>query len=69
VNSVLATKKVRLIMELRAFGITDARVLGAIERVPRERFFPTRFATAPTRMSRCRSDTVRPSASRWWSRT
>jgi len=40
VNSVLATKKVRLIMELRALGITDARVLGAIERVPREAFLP-----------------------------
>jgi len=43
VNSVLATKKVRLIMELRALGITDARVLGAIERVPREAFLPDTF--------------------------
>jgi len=43
VNSVLATKKVRLIMELRALGITDARVLGAIERVPREVFLPEMF--------------------------
>jgi len=43
VNSVLATKKVRLIMELRALGITDARVLGAIERVPREAFLPEMF--------------------------
>ena len=42
-NSVLATKKVRLIMELRALGITDARVLGAIERVPREAFLPDTF--------------------------
>ena len=42
-NSVLATKKVRLIMELRAAGITDARVLGAIERVPREAFLPEMF--------------------------
>lgn len=42
-NSVLATKKVRLIMELRALGITDARVLGAIERVPREAFLPETF--------------------------
>ena len=42
-SSVLATKKVRLIMELRAFGITDARVLGAIERVPREAFLPEMF--------------------------
>jgi protein-L-isoaspartate(D-aspartate) O-methyltransferase len=43
VSSVLATKKVRLIMELRALGITDARVLGAIERVPREAFLPEMF--------------------------
>jgi protein-L-isoaspartate(D-aspartate) O-methyltransferase len=43
VNTVLATKKVRLIMELRALGITDARVLGAIERVPREVFLPEMF--------------------------
>ena len=42
-NTVLATKKVRLIMELRALGITDARVLGAIERVPREVFLPEMF--------------------------
>src|SRR6202040_2812840 len=43
VNSVLATKKVRLIMELRALGVTDTRVLGAIERVPREAFLPDTF--------------------------
>src|SRR5215813_1687729 len=30
-------------MELRALGITDARVLGAIERVPREAFLPEMF--------------------------
>jgi len=43
VNNALATKKVRLIMELRAEGITDARVLGALERVPREAFVPDAF--------------------------
>jgi len=32
--------KIRLIMELRKQGITDKRVLGAIERVPRELFVP-----------------------------
>ncbi len=42
-STVLATKKVRLIMDLRALGITDARVLGAIERVPREAFLPEMF--------------------------
>ena len=42
-STALATKKVRLIMELRAAGITDARVLGAIERVSREAFLPETF--------------------------
>ena len=42
-STALATKKVRLIMELRAAGITDARVLGAIERVSREAFLPDTF--------------------------
>jgi protein-L-isoaspartate(D-aspartate) O-methyltransferase len=36
-------KVVRLVMELRGAGITDARVLGAIERVPRELFVPPTF--------------------------
>jgi protein-L-isoaspartate(D-aspartate) O-methyltransferase len=43
VSTALATKKVRLIMELRSAGITDARVLGAIERVSREAFLPDTF--------------------------
>jgi protein-L-isoaspartate(D-aspartate) O-methyltransferase len=43
VSTALATKKVRLVMELRSAGITDARVLGAIERVPREAFLPDTF--------------------------
>ena len=34
---------IRLIMELRRQGITDSRVLGAIERVPREAFVPETF--------------------------
>ena len=32
--------KIRLVMELRKQGITDKRVLGAVERVPRELFVP-----------------------------
>ncbi len=32
--------RIRLIMELRASGVTDTRVLAAIERTPRERFAP-----------------------------
>ncbi len=35
--------KIRLIMELRRQGITDTKVLGAIERVPREAFLPRAF--------------------------
>ena len=34
---------IRLIMELRREGITDTRVLSAVERVPRERFVPPTF--------------------------
>jgi protein-L-isoaspartate(D-aspartate) O-methyltransferase len=36
-------KVLRLLMELRGAGITDARALGAIERVPREIFVPATF--------------------------
>lgn len=35
--------KIRLLMKLRSAGITDTRVLGAIERVPREKFTPFMF--------------------------
>ena len=34
------TSKIRLLMELRSQGITDARVLAALERTPRELFVP-----------------------------
>lgn len=36
-------RQIRLLMELRADGITDPDVLGAIERVPREKFVPDQF--------------------------
>src|SRR5882724_7075221 len=39
----LIPKKLRLLMELRRAGIGDARVLGAIERTPREKFVPASF--------------------------
>ena len=39
----LVEKKLRLLMELRRAGIGDARVLGAIERTPREKFVPPAF--------------------------
>ncbi len=35
--------RIRLVMDLRASGITDTRVLAAIERVPRETFAPPQF--------------------------
>ena len=37
------SRKIRLIMELRRAGVTDTRVLGAIERLPREVFVPEAF--------------------------
>jgi protein-L-isoaspartate(D-aspartate) O-methyltransferase len=43
-DSALTSKKLRLIMELRREGISDQRVLSAIERVPRELFVPPTFA-------------------------
>ena len=36
-------KKIKLIMELRRAGVTDTRVLSAIERVPRDAFVPAPF--------------------------
>jgi protein-L-isoaspartate(D-aspartate) O-methyltransferase len=39
----VAARKIRLIMELRAAGVADTRVLAAIERVPREIFVPETF--------------------------
>ena len=38
-----AAQKIRLLMELRRQGLSDTRVLGAIERVPREQFVPASF--------------------------
>jgi protein-L-isoaspartate(D-aspartate) O-methyltransferase len=37
------SRKIRLIMELRRNGVTDARVCGVIERLPRELFVPEAF--------------------------
>ena len=39
-------RQIRLIMELRGQGIEDTRVLGAIERTPRDRFVDQPFETA-----------------------
>ena len=39
----LESRKIRLVMDLRSQGITDTRVLGAMERVPREAFVPESF--------------------------
>jgi protein-L-isoaspartate(D-aspartate) O-methyltransferase len=43
VNDAGTPKLLRLLMELRGAGVTDARVLGAIERVPRDVFVPAAF--------------------------
>ena len=37
------SRKIRLVMALRGAGVTDARVSGAIERIPREMFVPDAF--------------------------
>lgn len=37
------SRKIRLIMELRRNGVTDSRVCGIIERLPRELFVPEAF--------------------------
>jgi protein-L-isoaspartate(D-aspartate) O-methyltransferase len=42
-DAVFIPNKLRLLMELRRNGIADDRVLGAIERVPREKFVPATF--------------------------
>lgn len=42
-NEAGRPKVLRLLMELRASGVSDARVLGAIERIPRELFVPPAF--------------------------
>ncbi|MGE5146919.1 MAG: protein-L-isoaspartate(D-aspartate) O-methyltransferase [Candidatus Eiseniibacteriota bacterium] len=39
----LAARKVRFVMELRTAGISDTKVLAAMERVARERFVPELF--------------------------
>ena len=37
------SRKIRLVLDLRAGGVSDRRVLGAMERVPRELFVPEPF--------------------------
>ena len=39
----LDARKIRLVMALRRAGVTDTRVCGAIERIPRELFVPQPF--------------------------
>ncbi len=40
---MVGPRQIRLLMHLRRSGVTDHRVLGAIERVPREAFVPAAF--------------------------
>ncbi len=42
--SAAEARVIRLLMELRRAGVTDPRVLGAIERVPREMFVSSAFS-------------------------
>jgi len=41
--TTIEPRKIRLVMRLREAGISDTRVLSAIERVPREAFVPATF--------------------------
>jgi protein-L-isoaspartate(D-aspartate) O-methyltransferase len=43
VTEAVSEQAVRLVMELRRGGVADTRILGAIERVPRELFVPAAF--------------------------
>lgn len=43
VSATHAARKIRLLMQLRRQGISDTRVLSALERVPREAFVPGPF--------------------------
>ena len=40
---MLDVRKIRLILELREFGIVDSNVLSALEKIPREDFIPENF--------------------------
>lgn len=40
-NTQDVNRRIRLVMELRNKGVTDAKVLGAMERVPRDEFVPS----------------------------
>ena len=40
---MLDVKKIRLILELRESGISDTKILSAIEKIPREKFIPENF--------------------------
>ena len=40
---MLDVKKIRLILELREAGISDTKILSAIEKTPREKFIPENF--------------------------
>ena len=42
-TEAVSEQAVRLVMELRRGGVADTRILGAIERVPRELFVPAAF--------------------------
>ena len=41
-------RKIRLTLELRESGISDSKVLSAIEKIPRENFVPKTFRNIQT---------------------
>mgnify|MGYP001373523900 CR=1 FL=1 len=40
---MIDVRKIRLVLELREYGIADSKVLSAIEKIPRENFVPKSF--------------------------
>ena len=44
-------RMIQLVMSLRGGGVTDARVMAAIERTPRDLFVPERFRSIAARPS------------------
>lgn len=52
-NDPYTAKKIRLVMDLRTKGVKDLRVLGAIEKIPRDVFVPVASAIRRGRIWLC----------------
>ena len=57
-----ATRKMQFLYALRSRGVTDKRVLSAMEAIDRGPFVRGIFQIVPTRTCRCQSPAARPSA-------